>query len=59
MKYKMSNKIESFNALHDFQGLGKKMADELEAGKEVEITKPPKHLLDGGYLIEAKSKGAK
>jgi len=55
----MSNKIESFSALNDFQGLGKKIADELEAGKEVEITKPPKHLLDGGYLIEAKSKGAK
>jgi len=54
MKYKMSNKMSSFSALNDFQGLGKEVAMELEAGKEIEIKDPPKHLIDGGYLLEAK-----
>ena len=34
--------------------LGKEVAMELEAGKEIEIKDPPKHLIDGGYLLEAK-----
>jgi len=54
MKYKMSKKMSSFSALNDFQGLGKEVAMELEAGKEIEIKDPPKHLIDGGYLLEAK-----
>ena len=54
MKYKMSKKISSFSALNDFQGLGREVAMELEAGKEIEIKDPPKHLIDGGYLLEAK-----
>ena len=54
MKYKMSKKMSSFSALNDFQGLGREVAMELEAGKEIEIKDPPKHLIDGGYLLEAK-----
>jgi len=54
MKYKMSKKMSSISALNDFQGLGKEVAMELEAGKEIEIKDPPKHLIDGGYLLEAK-----
>ena len=54
MKYKMSKKMRSFSALNDFHGLGREVAIELEAGKEIEIKDPPKHLIDGGYLLEAK-----
>ena len=52
-------KIQSFNALNDHQGLGKDVADKLKAGETVEIKNPPKHLIKGGYIIEAKSKGVK
>ena len=58
MKYKMSKKMSSISALNDFQGLGREVAMELEAGKEIEIKDPPKHLIDGGYLIKA-NKGDK
>ena len=58
MKYKMSKKINSFSAINDFQGLGKEVAMKLEAGKEIELKSPPKHLVDGGYLIKA-NKGDK
>tara|TARA_R100001244_G_scaffold6749_1_gene8810 strand:+ start:222 stop:398 length:177 start_codon:yes stop_codon:yes gene_type:complete len=54
MKYKMSKKMSSISALNDFQELGREVAMELEAGKEIEIKDPPKHLIDGGYLIKAK-----
>ena len=46
--------MRSFSALNDFHGLGREVAIELEAGKEIEIKDPPKHLIDGGYLLEAK-----
>tara|TARA_Y100000310_G_scaffold70277_1_gene65871 strand:- start:2655 stop:2837 length:183 start_codon:yes stop_codon:yes gene_type:complete len=60
MKLKMNKKkIQSFNALNDHQGLGKDVADKLKAGETVEIKNPPKHLIKGGYIIEAKSKGVK
>ena len=60
MQYKMNKKIiKSFNALNDYQGLGKDVADKLKAGEAVEIKNPPKHLIKGGYIIEAKSKGVK
>ena len=54
----MSKKINSFSAINDFQGLGKEVAMKLEAGKEIELKSPPKHLVDGGYLIKA-NKGDK
>ena len=54
----MSKKINSFSAINDFQGLGKEVAMELEAGKEIELKSHHKHLVDGGYLIKA-NKGYK
>jgi len=59
MKYKMSNKLQSFSALNDFQGLGKERADELEKGKSVELKNPPKHLIDGGWIVPAEKKESK
>jgi|TARA_B100002052_G_C15864173_1_gene591532 hypothetical protein len=57
MKYKI-NKITSFSALENWQGLGKEVAEKLENGEAVEIDSPPKKLLDGGYLKEvSKPKG--
>tara|TARA_X000001382_G_scaffold4670_2_gene4210 strand:+ start:9887 stop:10063 length:177 start_codon:yes stop_codon:yes gene_type:complete len=58
MKYIISKKINSFSAINDWQGLGKKIAEELESGKVVEIKNPPKHLVEGGYIIK-KTKGNK
>ena len=49
MKYKI-NKITSFSALENLQGLGKETAEKLEKGGEVELKDPPKKLVDGGYL---------
>ena len=52
------NKITSFSALENWQGLGKEVAKKLQNGEAVEIDSPPKKLLDGGYLKEAsKPKG--
>ena len=60
MKFKMNKKIiQSFNALNDYQGLGKEAADKLESGEAVEIKSPPERLVKGGYIIEEKNKGAK
>ena len=58
MKYIISKKINSFSAINDWQGLGKKIAEELESGKVVEIKNPPKDLVEGGYIIK-KTKGNK
>ena len=59
MKY-VINKITSFSALEDWQGLGKENAERLENGEAVELDNPPKKLVDGGYLKEAsKPKGGK
>ena len=58
MKYIISKKINSFSAINDWQGLGKKIAEELESGKVVEIKNTPKHLVEGGYIIK-KTKGNK
>ena len=55
MKYKL-DKIKSISAINDWHGLGKDNAKMLAAGKEVELKEPPKSLVDGGYLVEAKSK---
>jgi len=54
MKFKISKKIQSFSAINDWQGLGKEVAEKLEDGQEVEIKNPPKHLVDGGYIIKKK-----
>ena len=55
MKYKINTKkIKSFKSLDDYQGLGEKIAKELQSGKAVEIKKPPKHLIEGDYIIENK-----
>ena len=52
------NKITSFSALENWQGLGKEVAEKLENGEAVELKDPPKKLVDGGYLKEAsKPKG--
>ena len=60
MQYKMNKKIiKSFNALNDYQGLGKDVADKLKAGEAVEIINPPEHLVKSGYITEQKQKGAK
>jgi len=59
MKYKMSNKIKSFSALNDYQGLGENNAKLLESGKAIELKKPPKHLVEGGYIVMAKTKESK
>ncbi len=57
MKY-VINKITSFSALENWQGLGKEVAEKLENGEAVELKDPPKKLVDGGYLKEAsKPKG--
>ena len=57
MKY-VINKITSFSALENWQGLGKETAEKLENGEAVELKDPPKKLVDGGYLKEAsKPKG--
>ena len=53
MKYVLS-KITSISALDDWQGLGKENAESLEKGNSVELADPPKHLVDGGYLVENK-----
>ena len=58
MKYKIG-KIKSFSALEDWQGLGKENAEALESGKQVELKNAPKHLVEGGYIVEAKSKEKK
>ena len=58
MKFKLA-KINSISAIDDFQGLGSKAAAKLVQGEAVEIKNPPKHLIDGGYLVEYKKKGAK
>ena len=55
MKYKL-NKIKSISAINDWHGLGKDNAKKLVAGKEVELEDPPQSFLDGGYLVQAKSK---
>ena len=47
MKYKMSNKIKSFSALNNYQGLGENNAKLLESGKTIELKNPPKHLVEG------------
>ena len=52
MKYKMSKKIQSFSAMDDWQGLGKEVAEKLEDCNAVEIKNPPKHLVEGGYIIK-------
>ena len=52
MKY-VINKITSFSALENWQGLGKEVAEKLENGEAVELKDPPKKLVDGGYLKEA------
>jgi len=51
--------IKSFNALNDYQGLGKEVAEKLTSGEAVEIESPPEHLVKGGYITEQKQKGAK
>ena len=57
MKY-VINKITSFSALENWQGIGKEVAEKLENGEAVELKDPPKKLVDGGYLKEAsKPKG--
>lgn len=52
MKYKI-NKIKSFSALENWQGLGKENAEKLEKGETVELSDPPKKLVEGGYLKKA------
>lgn len=59
MKYIKTKKISTFKALDDFQGLGRENANALEAGKEVELEDPPKHLVKGGYIKKAEIKNAK
>ena len=60
MRFKMNKKIiKSFNALNDYQGLGKDVADDLRKGFSIEIKNPPEHLVKGGYIIEQKQKGDK
>tara|TARA_Y100000310_G_scaffold314992_1_gene365042 strand:- start:174 stop:362 length:189 start_codon:yes stop_codon:yes gene_type:complete len=57
MKYKMNKKIiKSFNALNDYQGLGKDVAEKLKAGESIEIKDPPEHLVKGGYLVKEETK---
>tara|TARA_Y100001963_G_scaffold95379_1_gene131257 strand:+ start:813 stop:995 length:183 start_codon:yes stop_codon:yes gene_type:complete len=59
MKYKI-NKIASFSALENWQGLGKENAERLENGEAVELIDPPKKLVEGGFLKEASTpKGGK
>ena len=58
MKYKMSDKIESFLAIDDWQGLGKEVAEKLEAGEAIELKSPPEHLVSGGYLVKEETKKA-
>ena len=59
MKYKI-NKITSFSALENWQGLGKENAERLEKAEPVELENPPKKLVDGGYFKQAsKPKGGK
>ena len=41
MKYKI-NKITSFSAIENWQGLGKENAERLEKGEAVELSNPPK-----------------
>ena len=60
MKYVIGNNIQSFSALNDWQGLGQKNAEALENGEAFELKKPPKHLVEGNYIVEAENKkGAK
>ena len=56
MKYIIGKNIQSFSAVNDWQGLGQKNAEALEKGEAVEINKPPKHLVEGNYIVEAKNK---
>ena len=56
MKYKIGKNIKTFSALEDWQGLGKENAEALESGKQIELKNAPKHLVKGGYIVEAKSK---
>ena len=59
MKYKI-NKITSFSAMENWQGLGKENAKRLEKGEAVKLENPPKKLVDGGYLKQAtEPKGGK
>tara|TARA_Y100001938_G_C8092978_1_gene436255 strand:+ start:3378 stop:3554 length:177 start_codon:yes stop_codon:yes gene_type:complete len=58
MKYKLA-KINNISAINDFQGLGREAATMLEKGEAVEIKNPPKHMVDNGFLVEHKTKGAK
>ena len=55
MKYKLK-KIKSISAINDWHSLGEDNAKKLVAGEEVELESPPQSFLDGGYLVQAKSK---
>ena len=60
MKYKIGKNIQSFSAVNDWQGLGQKNAEALEKGEAVELKTPPKHLVEGNYIVKAENKkGAK
>ena len=60
MKYGIGKNIQSFSALNDWQGLGQENAEALEEGKAVELKTPPKHLVEGNYIVKAENKkGAK
>ncbi len=55
----MSNKLKSFSAINDFQGLGVENAKKLENGESVELKNPPKALVDGGWIEPASTKEKK
>ena len=60
MKYVIGKNIQSFSAFNDWQGLGQKNAEALEKGEAVELKTPPKHLVEGNYIVKAENKkGAK
>lgn len=58
MKYKATAKFDNLTKANSFQGLGREVFYALRYGKTVEC-KPPKHLIDEGYIKPVQSKEKK
>lgn len=53
MKYKPTEKFASLDHGSSYQGLNTDVYISLKHGEEVEIKKPPEHLISGGYIKPA------
>jgi len=49
-KYKSTQKFHDLGIENSYQGLPTHLYYDLRMGKEVELTDPPKHLIEGKYI---------